>query len=607
MKKVLSLLFAMLLCISLAACGEKISTQDGAGVETDDKGRPVKNTYYDASGNVTSVETIEYNEQGQRHLVITYDAQNTEIKRVTYTYFSDGFVHTEETIVANPLPGDDTVRTMLEYGEDRTWWRILSYDAAGQLVQEQYDEFDVYSRMIHYKDGKFETCFDTTYNEDGTWLDRQLREDGSVMQESLYKTDEEENPICIKSTEYREDGGIWTVTEWDAEEEMNKITQYDEDGAVYEIWWSKGLSDAKKLWLPLENGEYVKCEVPDPEYSLRGIHTGAEGIITSVGYEMMDAQGNIIKSMEFNRKNGVPEYCNEWDSNGVLTKGVEYFEDGKISREFSCNEAGKIHETVIYNRSGEVVLIYNCKGTDKYISSGYDNLKQEEIIWLLEGDNVTLEELWFRNGIITQKHLFTAGKCTGMILYDAVGQAYMEVSVMGDPQTHYLSDIIRTEDGGFYYLYERDENGNNIGYFRYDIQGQLVISYLAKNSATVNLSGWEEDGVFIFRGWDANGDVTEDYRVNLGNNPAYEYDENGKLLRYTCFREDGSAEWMQDYDGEGNVTGYTQYDTDGNVAVEYHCSSGEAYITVGYGMSGEVLIDIYDAQDNLLDTKEFQI
>ncbi len=517
MKKAWILLLTLVFCLAMTGCPEKNEQHEQGVVETDSQGRPTKKNILSSSGEILEVEAYTYNEEGRKSQIITYDPQGTEIKRAAYTYDSNGFVHTVDTVFAAPLEGSNITRDLLEYGEDRSWARILSYDADGVLVQEQYDEFDVhsqaytYSRTTVYQDGAFDFCAETVYNEDGTQIDRSLREDGSVVMESLYQEVEDQSWICIREVEYYEDGGICTLSEWIKEEEANKITEYDEDGQLWGIRWQRIYDEPYRVWLPLKNGEFVECETPSEDLYFQITRGGYDDVATWTGYDLLDQNGNIRKSMEYDTETGMPTYHREWDADGVMTKGVDYFDNGKIAEEFFCNADGKINALCLYNRSGEVVFRYDCKGTTNYISHGSNNLTGERMIWLYSSEGVCLERSSFRNGIPTKRELFSGDRRSiGVDLYNDNGEVCTEIRLMGDTDVNKLG-IVDHEDGSFH-VWEYNGDGNPIGYQIYDTDWKLMAAYIAQRSDSVGLS-WtiDEDGGYHFYEYDADGNMYGDY------------------------------------------------------------------------------------------------
>ncbi|MGN0736080.1 MAG: tetratricopeptide repeat protein [Anaerovoracaceae bacterium] len=113
-----------------------------------------------------------------------------------------------------------------------------------------------------------------------------------------------------------------------------------------------------------------------------------------------------------------------------------------------------------------------------------------------------------------------------------------------------------TYPNGWYTVFEYDENGKQIGSVEYYEDGEMMGRYVVKY----------EGNLQIEKHYDGNGNIIE--------RKVIEFDENGRMISSSSYSADNSLNWKMvysydkdgkpisetEYDGNGNITGKTEYD-----------------------------------------------
>lgn len=314
----------------------------------------------------------------------------------------------------------------------------------------------------------------------------------------------------IKTTHYNEDGAIYYVSEYNADEVEIKTTWYREDGTIDRVYeyYDEGYHVDKLTTHYNEDGTISSVtefdtegeEIKKQEYE----YDYETGVLTcEKEYEADDVSIDLalVKETYF-YASGSPaqyiEYANDlW---GNILKDVSYYENGNMQLSLEY-ENGDLVKKTTYNENGNIV---SCE----------EKIAGEKLVSTYDENGVLDYAEKFSNSTMPYEHLE----------YDSNGDLEWRTVKEGDEMYGWTSKT------------KYDANDNVLEYvknqwkaFKYTDSG--ITKYVAIKSTT----------------YDGNGNVVSWEETQC--------DENGNLEKWTKYDANGNVLDSEIYDKDGNVIG----------------------------------------------------
>ena len=339
MKKLMAMLLALVMILSLCACDKKNSTEEEletayllteiGATQTDSEGKThsMRGTVeYDDDYNVIGTKTYE---DGKLSMEITYD-KDMDKPLVEQEYDEDGKKadRTEYTYDANGNLLERSGSRSID-GETTTVKEVFTYDANGNQLTEK-----------SYSNGELEYEYTYTYTAFNKVATQIRRDSDGDETHSTYTYDEHENVISCK-TEYKYSDGnnhsyeetYENTYEGDklvevkvyTDEELESLTQYDANGnEILRVYYygDDGKESSRYETIYDANGNVLK----------RIDKWGEETNITTYTY---NSKGNCIEAVETCGDEEKSRITYSYDDNGNCT-GLKMVRDGNVQLEYTA-------------------------------------------------------------------------------------------------------------------------------------------------------------------------------------------------------------------------------------------------------------------------------
>lgn len=205
MKKSIALILAILIMVSLCACGKDINTNgdenlDGnvGAITTEDNATEVQNIVP-----TPSEEYLLYKETNTKTDAVTiyeYDDKHHCVSEVVHR--KDGTTH--EKVYSNT------------YADDGSYTVTISNNEASDIDYEEYDAEGRLVKRIDNYGGKYEKTADYKYDASGNLIERNYDGQTTAMEY-------DSNNLMVRETVYKNDGSVDTVTEYKYNENGKQI------------------------------------------------------------------------------------------------------------------------------------------------------------------------------------------------------------------------------------------------------------------------------------------------------------------------------------------------------------------------------------------------
>ena len=429
----------------------------------DDQDRELKHTayYFDEDGTkwIESIDEYEYSENSTRHTQTYYHPYSTQIhtyyvtlssydgeNATTFTnletreYYLDGTPKSESYQDENGNP------VHFEYTEEGIKTYEEYTDAEGTRIEANYQgDGSLISRFVTKADG---TETEEMYTPDGTLSFKMIRRNDTLVEE--YTTFTNGNPD--RHTFYYENG----------RPHISKF-YYEHGGlnSIYEYYDTEELTPKR---IEHYSGEYLS-QVNN--YYPNGVE---QNMTMYFFRESADEEYRIWKYSE-NHENGESAKYQEYDGEGNLIDGREYYENGNWKYGYSLAEDGTVDEThhfedgqlrksvTIHPDGRKFIQEWNENGTSKY---DYRNF----------GNGETIEWIYDENGLMISDRTTYADGSWGYTEY------------FGYYENGQVKQTKGTNSDGYEYQYDYYENG------------QYGRSYTKNPDGSGQIVYFDEDGNF---------------------------------------------------------------------------------------------------------------
>lgn len=251
-----------------------------------------------------------------------------------------------------------------------------------------------------------------------------------------------------------------------------------------------------------------------------------------------DSEGNVVS-----------ETRTGWFSG---TKTKNYSKDGKLLTEVRRNKEGKVESITAYDNDGKKI------GTAKEIEDDLFKLKNgaEVRAYGIEDGALSAIGEYNSDGFLVKETSYNIDGSLDRIL------ELDSVKLKVTKRTQYEGNEVKVHD--------YDSAGEEIKETIYKNNGKIVV--YDKDSSAKCIKGTYYYGNFIeVKEFDGKLVTREMYyngkRGMLDSYYMYDYNENGKNIKATCYKTNGEIEYykMYDYDDNGNKIKETIYEADGSV------------------------------------------
>ena len=412
----------------------------------------------------------------------------------------------------------------------------------------------------------------------------QYDEDGSILLESEWEGDENGNKISEKTINYDNRRGSSYLSEYQYDRNGNKIefkyTYYDSDG--------NGSLSSHVTWTFDKDGNEIEWTADDK-------YTNSKKR-TERGY---DANGKQIKEINYDNDELTGWIESEYDVFGNKIRYEEYDKDrkctyktissyneqenlnyftvydyGKISKtyEYEYDEKGNMIKSAEYDGDGNIIRIYEREYDEmgretKFVHYNGDGTvnSSDEYEYDENGNEIKSVHYdgegnirWMAESEYDEKgrEIYYSRKSDGVVTYTQENEYGEDGSVIREVVTYYNSDTgQKWYEKICEYTYDEKENMTKYDYTNY------------MEGGTTSLI-WERE-------YDEDGRETDFYFYDNGKSASYqsqtEYDENGLMINYKGYDKDGTVLVRREteYDISGNVVKENYYDADGNL-IQYY-------------------------------------
>ena len=339
MKKLIAMLLALVMILSLCACDKKNSTEEEletayllteiSATQTDSEGKThsMRGTVeYDDDYNVIGTKTYE---DGKLSMETTYD-KDMDKPLVEQEYDEDG-KKTDRTEYTYDANGNRLERSgSYSYdGKTTTFKEVCTYDANGNQLTEK-----------SYSNGELEYEYTYTYTAFNKVATQIRRDNDGDETHSTYTYDEHENVISCKTERKFADRDSYSY------EEIYENT-YEGDKLVEVKCYNDGTLE-----------EYTKYDANGNEI-LRVYYFGDDGEESSRYETIYDANGNVLRRIEkWDEESNITTYT--YNSKGNCIEAVETYGDEEKSRiTYSYDDNGNCTGLKMV-RDGNVQLEYTA-------------------------------------------------------------------------------------------------------------------------------------------------------------------------------------------------------------------------------------------------------
>ena len=548
MKKFLSLLALLMLCVLIAACGKTKTPEkltETTRYEYNSEGFYVIKDCYDKKGRL--LEEYYYTVDSE---IYSFDCTI----KAYYTYDKEGnLLKLEGHYLSNPCHATRESVLVFEAIEHETFdFKVVNEDGNIELYMKQTknEKGQVTREEYFTRGGRFVRAEEVDYREDGTVSARrgknargeltyesECNEKGNFITTKLY--DEYSRNVTIISAEYYENGVMskcttttafgdgtsgdpWPIAEFD---ETGRITQYgtsvkyyyNEDGSYganlnslewynfnaegYLTSYRHFTNDVKVHYTYDGQGRITAAETKRDDSS--------ESVLASITYEYRADGTVVVRTEQANNANDQMIYT---DTKGRIVKTVTFRGDTRLK-----------HETVEYDEYNNVTRI--CE-YDK------DKLEKEYLFAYNEHGDLTKEETVYHNSSSIQKTFKE---------YEYFENGYVKKIRSYDRQNNLDSEKVYDENLGYTCLeYVLGKKHHETTYDRYDREVKSV--YYENGYASIcTYEYFPDDTVKKFM-------LYHDDVLQSGT----EYDEKGRTIK----------QYLRDENGVVVMTEYTYGDTE---------------------------------------------
>ncbi len=201
--------------------------------ECDEKGRTVKESYYDENGELDYYCTYEYHANGERKKLEEYNAEGNlqwseeydeEGKAVKETYYDEN--GNPEYYCTYEYHADGERKKQAEYNAEDILVYLTEYNEDGNIVK-RYD-FEWGTELYEYH-ANGETKNRKKYNAEGVLeMSEEYNENGDSVKGSYY--DENGELDYYYTYEYHANGNLKKVSCYNGDGSLESVEEYDEDG-----------------------------------------------------------------------------------------------------------------------------------------------------------------------------------------------------------------------------------------------------------------------------------------------------------------------------------------------------------------------------------------
>ncbi len=505
---------------------------DNVTYEYDDAGRPIREFYCDADGNMEYYREFSYSVKGLSQ-INSYAPDGKQLGIIDYIY--DG----------------NRLEKTCEFGADNKVTKIMFYNQEGNV--DHYTEYTndngEATEVSRRADGTLLASFEFLYSESyySFLLMSEYDENGVVTAKTVLKHDLGDRTVVMKyefedcrEVRLTAMGGVFFdsivysyVKEYDGDQ-LSCLTWYDRDGAerlCREYGGGRAVKDVYKnadgsvdsyAVISEWNGE--NQPVSARLYAPDGTHIGSTGYVYGEDGRLTcentyDSDGHKIKEITlayegYGRLSDCVE--NRFDKNGLQTYGLNRFYEAMMDTVSEFDDRGKLVKYSIYNFGGELMNYvlsdyYENGGLRKELGYSADGVLVGETDYNINGKRT--ENAYYRYGSYVGGHRFEYS-AEGLLIREIVLDANEGIQSTVEYK-HFETDGIESET-------EYNADGQKVRYIEYvkdsDGSWQETHWYKYKDGVLVSHTSSEEvDGRTIYSVYDSDGEVVSKYY----------YDESG--------------------------------------------------------------------------------
>jgi len=537
-------------------------------------GQMTEQTIYNEAGEVLSVNTVTYDNEGRLSRIQCKDENKKALGNVTFYWDDDENYLRQATVTAT---GGDVIAA-IEVAAGATTYQLRNtgyrtvYVQAEQGYQKTYqykpsgslEYLSVYQRNENnqnlkywrYKIDRLIEYSEYVYT-DGvlTRVNEYNRENGRLTGYSLY--------------EYYADGTRKAITNYTADGEFNGYSKYDEEGRqIAGSSISRSVTYNNGVEVLNYKTETVRAYNPSSIISCIRYDKN-DNVIWTTEYEY-DVNGKLMaeyRTTPDGTLDGWEKY--EYYDSGVKKQVTEYYGEDTLVVVYRYKEDGTVEsaEGYSYNSDRERTSYYEAEYNEagkEVLNTYYDPVDTgtEKYHYIYEYDqyNQTSKQTKYNpDGTVLPMYLYEDGNRTEYYSYGySEGVLYRiyhyKYNVYGDQITYAVYDaneeLISSEE------YEYNEYGDRISCIRYDENGEIdnhygyeydlygrktvQITYINGVESQRNVYTYDESGYCIL------DKVVKNGKVN--SSTGYEYDAQGYKTKQIT------------YDGNGKISSYIEYE-----------------------------------------------
>lgn len=309
----------------------------------DDQDRELKHTayYFDEEGTkwIESVDEYEYFENGHRHTHTFYHPYSTQIKTyyVSVATF-DGTTTKFSTVEEYEYYADGTPKTKT-YTDENGNPAHFEYDEDGTTLYEEFTDEDGTQITASYLAGGILHRY-TAQATDGTYTEQSYYENGNLAYSITTRND-----LPVEEKVGNEDGTLSFLRQYYESGNLHFQHEYFEGGYLDSI---TEFYDTDQ-WNPKRTEHYMGNIVHQINTYFPN---GEEQSMTMYFFTESEDDLRVRKYRECH-ENGKTAKSYEYDAEGNLIDGREYFENGDWKYSYSIRDDGTVDETT-YHENGQM-------------------------------------------------------------------------------------------------------------------------------------------------------------------------------------------------------------------------------------------------------------